>query len=312
VINVAPLTPSRRHVALRSLGLSFLLAVLTGLWSTGVVAPTAHAAAACPDSITWTTTQTYLRGMFCLSTGTDVFAFQTDGNLVWYVKGVARWNSGTADTGQTLALQGDGNVVVYGANGQPLYASSWNFSQAVFTTPDQYKYLIASVGWGYEHFISHQIDLGNVGTVTMTGTSALNRLHWQDLGSVAHCTVISAGGIASPAQSFAPGQLCLANDWGTVVFQPDGNFVEHVSGQARWNSGTWGRGVRLSFQSDGNMVIYSASGAPIWAVSWFMKGWEPRDVANGNGTIFVEVIPNHMIHYESTDVFHSQRQGCLL
>lgn len=50
----------------------------------------------------------------------------------------------------------------------------------------------------------------------------------------------------------------------TLAWQGDGNLVLYQSGQARWASGTNGKGELLSFQDDGNLVIYG-SGRAIWS-----------------------------------------------
>lgn len=53
-------------------------------------------------------------GNLVISTRTDKLVYQWDGNLVFYVDGRARWQSGTAGVpGGKLALQSDGNVVIY-------------------------------------------------------------------------------------------------------------------------------------------------------------------------------------------------------
>ncbi len=45
---------------------------------------------------------------------------QTDGNLVLYQSGTARWNSGTGHfPGSHLILQSDGNLVIYDTTGRP-------------------------------------------------------------------------------------------------------------------------------------------------------------------------------------------------
>jgi Ricin-type beta-trefoil lectin domain-like len=52
-----------------------------------------------------------------------------------------------------------------------------------------------------------------------------------------------------------------------AVFQLDGNFVVYsASGQPLWASGTVGVAIggRLAFQDDGNLVIYTAAGYPVW------------------------------------------------
>jgi hypothetical protein len=51
-----------------------------------------------------------------------------------------------------------------------------------------------------------------------------------------------------------------------MIMQSDGNLVLYTaSGTAVWNSGTGGRhGSLLAIQNDGNLVIYDASRAAIW------------------------------------------------
>ncbi|GAA4683830.1 hypothetical protein GCM10025780_31990 [Frondihabitans cladoniiphilus] len=54
--------------------------------------------------------------------GTDVLVLQPDGNLVLYVNGVARWNSGASgNSNSRLVLQGDGNLVLYSSSGAALW-----------------------------------------------------------------------------------------------------------------------------------------------------------------------------------------------
>lgn len=49
---------------------------------------------------------------------------QTDGNVVTYRDGVARWNTQTAGQAtSTFVMQGDGNLVLYAADGRPLWDS---------------------------------------------------------------------------------------------------------------------------------------------------------------------------------------------
>jgi hypothetical protein len=51
-----------------------------------------------------------------------------------------------------------------------------------------------------------------------------------------------------------------------LALQSDGNLVIFSqTGAALWNSGTWGNpGAFLAIQNDGNMVIYSSGGAALW------------------------------------------------
>ncbi len=51
-----------------------------------------------------------------------------------------------------------------------------------------------------------------------------------------------------------------------ATMQDDGNFVVYAGTTAVWNSATEGAGcgTYLAVQTDGNMVIYDASGTAIW------------------------------------------------
>jgi hypothetical protein len=64
------------------------------------------------------------------------------------------------------------------------------------------------------------------------------------------------------------GNIWTTNASGTnAVMQEDGNFVLYTaSGQPVWASGTNGNsGAYAALQADGNVVVYSASGAPLRA-----------------------------------------------
>lgn len=278
-----------------------LLAMVAGLC--GIAVPSRAAVLpTCPTSIQWTQGKTYVPGGFCLATDTDLFVYQSDGNLVWYINNEAQWSSGTQGRGQLLILQDDGNIVVYDANGGALYASSWGYSLAALTTVDQMKYLTLGTAW-HSHFVSHQINLRTVGNTTYTTSSALIGLHWEELGvQNVSCTFEAVGiNLATPARMISRGQLCWSNANGTLIFQDDGNFVLYVGGKARWNSRTAGRGALLALQSDGNVVVYDAAMRPLWAVSWVIRGWQPRDLTHGNGMAHFEVAPSGAIVYDSYD-----------
>ena len=52
---------------------------------------------------------------------------QPDGNLVMYWNGIARWTSGTKDSGATYAkMQPDGNFVLYNAQNQAKWSTGTN------------------------------------------------------------------------------------------------------------------------------------------------------------------------------------------
>lgn len=91
-------------------------------------------------------------------------------------------------------------------------------------------------------------------------------------------TTATAAWSTQRAYNYRPGGWCMKTDRSSVVFQSDGNLVWYEIGRYErvfWASGTNGRGAaRLSFQVDGNIVIYTASGQVLWAIG-----------ASGNRTV---------------------------
>ncbi|HEX8084289.1 MAG TPA: hypothetical protein VF529_08360 [Solirubrobacteraceae bacterium] len=55
-----------------------------------------------------------------------------------------------------------------------------------------------------------------------------------------------------------------------LLMQQDGNLVEYGPSGPVWSSGTYSPGARVTMQLDGNVVIYSSGGTPIWSTntSW--------------------------------------------
>jgi hypothetical protein len=88
------------------------------------------------DHAAWNNRQQlrYANGWWCISTPTARLIFQHDGNLVAYTGahsgGRVLWASGTNNSGQELRFQPDGNVVVYGCCGIPV----WDFRTSVRRT----------------------------------------------------------------------------------------------------------------------------------------------------------------------------------
>lgn len=171
--------------------------------------------------------------------GRFTLAMQGDGNLVLYSLGVPLWSTGTNGLGGAIVvMQGDGNLVEYSEHSYPLFATGTD-------------------GHGGAHLAIQ--DDGNL--VVYAGSAPL----WDS-----HTAGMPAGptgcGAIEPGHGLAVGQAVGSCDGQhALVLQGDGNLVLYHGGTATWSSGTVQSGARsVVMQGDGNLVIYGASGA-LWA-----------------------------------------------
>lgn len=211
--------------------LAVLLSVLTTMAVAATTRTTAQAAAG-TDSLY--PGQTLTAGQHLRSSdGSRDLAMQGDGNLVLYWRGRAIWSTGTYGRGATwLVLQGDGNLVVYTTAGVPVWSSG---------------------SWG----------------------ASPSRLVLQSDGNLVLYT--SDGGARWASQSWAPrwsdgDAIASPNGQYKAVMQADGNFVFYGPSGALWSTNTYGTAnAYLILQGDGNLVIYSNAGA-IWNSGTWRSG----------------------------------------
>jgi len=215
-----------------------------GLAAAGLVTFTSIAFSSSPawagagTSVLWAG-QTLQAGQELISDGGQyALAMQTDGNLVVYGNGCALWASNTAGTGSSdhLVMQTDGNLVIYTSAGRPVWASN-------------------TVGSGSGDYLAMQTD-GNL----VVYTSA-NHAVWASGAANANRLCTDASMSAGKYLHSASGQYKL-------YMQGDGNLVVYTSsGTPVWASNTAGTGSgnSLVMQNDGNLVIYTGSGNPVWA-----------------------------------------------
>ncbi|MHB8295476.1 MAG: hypothetical protein ACYDH5_12780 [Acidimicrobiales bacterium] len=82
----------------------------------------------------------------------------------------------------------------------------------------------------------------------------------------------------------------LQNGSYTLTMQSDGNLVQYDGGSAIWASGTGGNsgaGVYAHFQTDGNLVLYTASGVALWqSHTYTYSGLILREQSDGNAVIY--------------------------
>ncbi|MFV0460282.1 MAG: SpoIID/LytB domain-containing protein [Actinomycetales bacterium] len=144
-------------------------------------------------------------------------SMQTDGNLVFYQGGgAALWSTGTwGNPGARAHLADDGELLVLGPTGARLWGSAARCAEAV------------------------SYELGMMYGVTRSPQPPM----------------------------LAPGDRMASADAGTVlVMQTDGNLVLYRAGAALWQSRTAGRpGAFAVLQDDGNLVLYSPTGQPLFS-----------------------------------------------
>ncbi|WP_181127394.1 excalibur calcium-binding domain-containing protein [Rathayibacter sp. AY1F9] len=170
------------------------------------------------------------------SDGRSRAAMQSDGNLVVSVDGSPRWSSVTSGAGNRLAMQTDGNAVV----SAPGSGVRWQAG-----TPGN---------------PGARMRMQNDGNLVITAASG--RPLWASSTSRAPeiRDVLSSGSRLSRGQ-----QLTSPDGRSRASLQGDGNLAVYSRGDVRWGAGTQGEGETLSMQSDGNAVVTSASGRPLWA-----------------------------------------------
>lgn len=169
-------------------------------------------------------------------------ALQGDGNVVLYHKGVALWATATFGTsGSVLALQGDGNLVLYTASGCPIWASNTGgHANARLSLQDDGNLVIYDAGGGV-------LWASASGPISPAPTE---------------CGVLHAGQALAPGDSLTSCGGCF-----TMVMQSDGNLAVYKKDvpEALWSTQTNGKaGYAAEMQGDGNFVLYSNAGCPIW------------------------------------------------
>jgi hypothetical protein len=202
-------------------------------------------------------------------------AMQTDGNLVLYRGDAgAMWATNTYGTdGHVAVMQTDGNFVLYGKHSNPLWASHTNgHGGASLDVQDDGNLVV--YGPGGSPLWASGTNLP-AAPAAPTGCGAMAPGH----GLTAGTKVDSCDGRYTLAMQ-TDGNLVLYHNgkgalWATgtngkngfnAVMQTDGNFVLYdTKNHPLWASGTYGHGgADLAVQEDGNLVVYLGS-KPLWA-----------------------------------------------
>lgn len=253
----AALSAGRRSAAL-------LLALVTAL--AAVLGTHLPAAAASGDTL-FAGQSLYAGDSLVSGNGLYEVAVQGDGNVVVYGSGVPRWWTSTSGPGAELALQGDGNLVLY-AGGAPRWWTGTSGGDARLTMQGDGN-LVLYIG-------------GRAAWSSATGLIPVRPSGPPDLFAGQQLTagqqlVSGDGRFVAALQGdgnfvvYGPGNAVLfaSATGGTrnpvLALQGDGNLVLYGDGAARWQTGTSGGGAQLALQGDGNLVVY-AGGRAAWSI----------------------------------------------
>lgn len=103
------------------------------------------------------------------------------------------------------------------------------------------------------------------------------------------CAVMATGDDIQPGEALSSGQsITSTNGRYRLTYQGDGNLVLYVEGRVPlWSSNTSGKSVGVCLmESNGNLVIYNAEGQPVWSSNTRNAGSKLVVQSDGNMVIY--------------------------
>jgi hypothetical protein len=186
------------------------------------------------------------------------------------VPATALWASNTISPGAVATMQTDGNLVVRSRTGTPLWSSNTagNPGATLDVQNDGGLVIYSKAGtplWDRHVFIDRlpsgdQLKPGQPVVVSLNRQYLVIQQHDGNL-VLYRGTIGGAKTALWASNTISPGAV--------ATMQTDGNLVvRSSSGTPLWTPGTGKHpGAYLAVQNDGKLVIYSAAGTPLWATS---------------------------------------------
>ncbi len=173
--------------------------------------------------------------------GSHLLAMQADGNLVLYRVSpwAPAWWSNTFVPGSHFLKTDTGAMAVLAPNGDPVWVVPATLPNGLFTIQDD----------------------GN-----LTLSSVANGVVWDSKGFIDNWAMTYKG--LATIWTMPPNTLRTSpNGQYRLHMQGDGNLVVYTQDdKVVWASMTFGTGIRLQTQwTDGNVVLYRADNTPVWA-----------------------------------------------
>jgi len=210
------------------------------------------------------------QGVYSVS-GEFLLIMQTDGNLVLYRQGKPLWATGTQVAGSFAEFQSDGNLVVYAPDSRALWSSNtWGNPNATLALQNDGNVVIYRQSDGRAIWATHTWEVGELDGAAIFGSDQLGS------GTNATVTTTRSGAFKAVLRN---GTFSVRDRNDAVVWQAptadayvvlitrDGNLILRNRAQELvWQSGTTGRpGSYLALREDGNLVVYEPAKFEVWS-----------------------------------------------
>jgi pimeloyl-ACP methyl ester carboxylesterase len=182
----------------------------------------------------------------------------------------------SADSRYRLTYQGDGNLVLRYSDGTPLWSSKTAGTTPNYTTMQGdgnavVRNASSTAVWNSGTsgnpgaYVVSKND-GNVVIVSSSGAQLWQTGTAGKTGSSSGSSATGSTGVLPSGGVLNPGQSITSSDGRfKLSYQGDGNLVLYKIGVGPlWATGTTSAG-KTRMQTDGNLVVYNAAGTPVWA-----------------------------------------------